>query len=175
MPSRAERRRLERERADLERQVGAIVREARKIGKPHPTPPQLVSRVFGGWEWCVSCGTHAPNAVEHWHISAMLYPKGRGSREHDWEILGYVMHLLYSKSTGVTGDAPLPITPFETTHPNRPHHWVWHNDRSPVDYCGVEVGKAFLDDMYREPTDEKRKRKLAQYFYSKVWQKAAKA
>lgn len=178
MQSRAERRRRQRELEEFERLVRAMVGEARQKARPFPEPVQIATRTTVGWEWAVSCCTHdvpgTKNVIEHWHMSAMLFPVGRGSTSEDWSFLGFGLFHVH-KASGAQGSMPPPITPIEHTDPNRPHHWAWHGDGSLMSECGIQTGKAFLDDLYREPDDEKRKRKLAQAFFSNVWKKGARA
>lgn len=84
--------------------------------------------------WSIMLSVYEHDDIEHWHFSAMLYPKGRSSTKDDWNMLGYITATLQDL-TGYPRDAPNiePLTPFETTHPNRVHHWVWHSDGSPID------------------------------------------
>lgn len=50
-------------------------------------------------------------------LSMSLYPRGRGSNDADWHFLGRI--------TASFGAPEQPTTPYETTHPNDTHYWVW--------------------------------------------------
>lgn len=53
-----------------------------------------------------------------WVLSACLHPRGRGSKEEDWQFLG--------KMTAALGVPEGSLkTPFETTHPSAVHYWMW--------------------------------------------------
>src|SRR5262245_60132888 len=51
-------------------------------------------------------------------LSAVLFPRGRSSSRHDWDYLGEVMETIGAPMDGL-------MTPFETTHPNATHYWMW--------------------------------------------------
>jgi hypothetical protein len=79
--------------------------------------------IIGGWYVCLSI-IEWPGGDERWHLSCQLHPVGRSSTEDDWRLLGRIVELL-----GAPRD---PDTPFESTHPNEPHHWDWQAKRIPV-------------------------------------------
>ena len=91
-----------------------------------------IRHVIKGWSVILSVYEH--DGKDHWHFSAQLYPRGRGSTKSDWSMLGY-MTAVAQDLTGYPRDAPPiePLTPLDTTHPNRVHHWAWHSDGSPID------------------------------------------
>lgn len=55
---------------------------------------------------------------DRWIFSASLYPRGRGSTEKDWRLLGVMC-----AAVGAPKDSLQ--TPFETTNPNDVHYWMW--------------------------------------------------
>ena len=81
------------------------------LTKPIGPCPTIVLR---GWRFAFSRGPFGVGL----HLSASLYPPGRGSKDVDWEFLGQVVAVL-----GAPRDAL--VTPFETTPPNAVHHWTW--------------------------------------------------
>lgn len=98
-----------------------------------PVPPtEPVMGDAAGWSFLLD--THKHDGTEHWHFSARMQPIGRGSKRLDWAVLGLVVAEVQERSGHPTHlDPPESLTPFETTHPNRAHHWAWHGDGSPLD------------------------------------------
>lgn len=60
---------------------------------------------------------------DRWIFSASLYPRGRGSTEKDWRLLGVMC-----AAVGAPRDSLQ--TPFETTNPNDVHYWMWSEEKS---------------------------------------------
>jgi hypothetical protein len=60
---------------------------------------------------------------ETWCLSASLWPRGRPSRERDWEYLGEMCAAIGAPETALK-------TPFPKTHPNDVHYWIWEEKRS---------------------------------------------
>lgn len=71
----------------------------------------------GAWSFGLSHGYE-------WILSAQLCPQGRGSKESDWKFLG--------EMAGAVG-APVEslVTPFDETHPNDTHYWIWPSETCP--------------------------------------------
>ena len=66
----------------------------------------------------INADTDATHALDHqWIFSACLHPRGRGSVEADWNLLGRMM-----AAVGASPESQR--TPFETTHPNEVHYWI---------------------------------------------------
>lgn len=93
----------------------------------------VVSREIEGWGVALSISRH--DDIEHWHLSAVLVPRGRSSTEADWETLGRLSFSIVQASGCADVQEILDgiLTPLETTHPNAVHHWAWHPDSSPLD------------------------------------------
>ena len=126
-----------------------LVKAARKksLDAPGCAAPgglEMLGRVEAG-AWSLMLGIHLHDGIEHWHFSAMLFPKGRSSTERDWENLGYLSAGIVGLS-GYPTDGPKvdPLTPFETTPPNAVHHWAWHADASPLDEKVLRLLKEVL-------------------------------
>ena len=91
-----------------------------------------------GWSFCIDVYDHEvgvvqPKIVEHYKLSARLFPPGRSSTEEDWAALGRIISCF--------GAPPEPLLPIEETHPNSSLMWLWHSDGSPVD-TAVREGTA---------------------------------
>ncbi len=95
-----------------------------------------------GWSFAISVndyGRRAPDGSDHYHLSAMLVPAGRGSEKHDWHFLGQALGVLTRMSEPLD-----PVTPIETTHPNAVHHWSW----TPTGYDVVSEARKALAVMH---------------------------
>jgi hypothetical protein len=67
----------------------------------------------------MSQAVDAAHLLDHeWIFSASLHPRGRGSVEADWNLLGQMV-----AAVGAPIDSCK--TPVETTHPNDVHYWIW--------------------------------------------------
>ena len=75
---------------------------------------QASACVVGGWEFLLSRAEYEDKVI-HWHLSALLYPKGRGSSEEDWRFVGQVAAYLGAPKEPM-------IVPED---PNRTIHWHW--------------------------------------------------
>lgn len=64
---------------------------------------------------------HETDGSYRWHLSMMLYPKGRGSTEEDWKWLGRLAAYL--------GAPEKPLVMRENA-PNAPVHWNWVDEPS---------------------------------------------
>jgi hypothetical protein len=71
--------------------------------------------VIDGWKFALE---REMMSLPGMHLSASLFPIGRGSTEADWHFLGEALAVL-----GAPEDSLL--TPLETTPPNAVHHWHW--------------------------------------------------
>jgi hypothetical protein len=108
-----------------------------------PEAPETAREDVAGWSFIL--GTHRHDGIEHWHLSARMQPIGRGSKRLDWGVLGFMVGQIQEQSGHPTdSEPPEPLTPFETTHPNRAHHWAWHSDGSPLDPATEEQLRAIL-------------------------------
>ena len=76
----------------------------------------IAERFISGWQVLVSVRIYG-DGEQHWHLSCMLWPKGRSSTQDDWARLGRI-----SSAAGAPRE---PITDIEKSHPNAPIHWVW--------------------------------------------------
>ena len=110
-----------------------------------------IRRLIKGWSILLSLTEH--DGVDHWHFSAQLYPHGRSSTKADWKMLGYITAGVQTV-TGCPLDGPdvEPLTPFETTDPNRVHHWAWHGDGSPIDPHAKAQLQAILNPDSSRPS-----------------------
>jgi hypothetical protein len=105
---------------------------------------EMLGRVMAG-AWSLMLGIHRHDGIEHWHFSAMLFPKGRSSTEQDWEDLGYLIAGVVGRSGYPTNGPDVhPLTPFETTNPNSVHHWAWHTDGTPLDPAALQALKEMM-------------------------------
>jgi len=102
-----------------------------------------VTRIVAGWSLVLSLHVHG--GVECWHLSTKLEPLGRGSTEHDWQVLGTIVATLTVLS-GYPREAAPPeaIPPVDGPHPNRAFHWSWHADGSPVSAEYLDTMRRFL-------------------------------
>jgi len=99
---------------------------------PEGVDPNIV--ILGkcaGWSFCLDVYEH--DLVEHYKLSARLFPPGRSSTEEDWATMGRIVALI--------GAPPEPLIPIEESHPNSALMWLWHSDSSPVD-TAVREGTA---------------------------------
>lgn len=71
-----------------------------------------------GWQFLLSLNEEAPE-VASWHLSAMLWPRGRGSTDEDWHFLGEAVRILGAPRDPLGGEAAF------KRHPNAPIHWHW--------------------------------------------------
>jgi len=104
--------------------------------------PEVPNVLVDGWSICLSVLQH--KSTECWHLSIMLFPPGRSSSSEDWKKLGkllaQVCHLI-----GYPGEeAPDPITPIESTHPNLALHWHMHSDGSPIEERALAAMREFF-------------------------------
>ena len=82
---------------------------------------QMVRWYDGAWEFLLSLGNELPL----WGLSAMLYPRGRGSTLDDWTRLGR-----WTAALGLPkGDREIGKT--VDTVPNAVHKWLWMD--KPID------------------------------------------
>ncbi len=65
--------------------------------------------------WHVALSQREENVGHSWHLSTMLYPRGRSSTEVDWRVLGHIAYIL-----GAPGE--ITIMPVDA---NQLHHWIW--------------------------------------------------
>ena len=64
----------------------------------------------------------AAGAVDRqWILSACLHPRGRSSVDDDWHLLGQMTAAFGAPHASLR-------TPFETTHPNAVHYWIWDEE-----------------------------------------------
>jgi hypothetical protein len=89
------------------------LRAAARAGVDVALKPAPGCTVYG-WLLFLS-RTRTPEGQYLWHLSASLSPKGRGSNERDWEVLGKIAaHLGSPREPIVVPD-----------NPNDVHHWNW--------------------------------------------------
>lgn len=103
----------------------------RCCGDPNVTSERVL---VAGWSFILTIERHASDATSDRntdciHFSAQLHPPGRGSTKRDWENLGYFVSQI--EAAGGAKNVQ-PLTPLESTHPNRVFHWHWHSDGSPI-------------------------------------------
>lgn len=72
-------------------------------------PSQIPQRVLRGWRVLVSYGDGTFN------MSASLYPRGRSSKEIDWDTLGQIAKVLGAPKDPIRWP----------DDPNAPVHWIW--------------------------------------------------
>jgi hypothetical protein len=135
-------------REDTLRKLVDLVRRA--VDSKGVPPKESLIVNGSGWSFALSInefGSAASDGSDHWHFSACLQPVGRGSTVDDWEFLG-----MACARVGMDGDtADHPVTPFDTTHPNKVHHWAWSGSRDSVVNADLRerMAKAlgFLNEM----------------------------
>ena len=126
---------------DLRKVAGPLYddafKRAREVENCWDSPgPPIANRKAGGWSVCLSVHKHKNTdgkMIEHWAMSAKLFPFGRGSKEHDWQRIGEFLGRICTMTGYPQEQPPDPITPFESTHPNETLHWHWHDDGSELD------------------------------------------
>jgi hypothetical protein len=121
------------------------------LGEPVRGIQFVVSCPNGEWHVILSCMNE--KGPTHWHLSAMLWPVGRGSETSDWESIGKILALVaFASGMKDRGDGKIngiyDLVNEQTAHPNLPRHWCWHADGGP---CAVAAGMrkalALRDEM----------------------------
>jgi hypothetical protein len=119
--------------------VEQLVREARAQRGSSPScipsgqAPKIATAQHDGWSFVLDVYDHPGSngeTVEHFRLSAKLFPPGRGSTEQDWGALGALVAAVQN-ATG--GGGAEPVLPLEEIHPNATILWTWHADGSAVD------------------------------------------
>lgn len=143
-------RKLKRRDRDLN-PFTKLVREARSYNDSRDQclsslpPPRIAFKIVEGWSAALSATKH--NGIECLHLSMKLHPPGRSSTSEDWKRLGALIARLLN-ATGWEGGLIEPITPIESTHPNRTLHWAWHSDGSSLDEEMLKIMRKYF--MLRE-------------------------
>ncbi len=119
-----------------------------------PQTPTPSGEVAFGWSFMMDMHEH--DGIEHWDMSAKLYPPGRGSVVGDYEVLGSMLAAM-CEATGYPKElpAPKPVIPIEATHPNATMHWLWHSDGSAVDPAVLKVMAIVLSSVPPVPATQR--------------------
>lgn len=81
--------------------------------------------VLCGWSF-VANRIHEDGKAPEIHMSAKLFPFGRGSKERDWRFLGEALSRYgVPRPFDSYKDGGSLVTPIETTPPNQALHWHW--------------------------------------------------